>query len=85
MKEDIGPQNRTMSEVHVSIGRSSLWWSGHGHLRPLTATHGELKGGYSSGYIMTDDLKFKRNVAKKYEMVVFPAAKGAFIVDLTGT
>ena len=50
-----------------------------------TSTSGELKGGYSGGYILTDDPNFKRAVAKKYEMTVFPETKGTFVVDLKGT
>src|SRR4029079_3305321 len=77
-KEDIGLQNGTQSQVFVSIG-------GHLYGGLATSTKGELKGGYSGGYIMTDDPKFKRDVAKKYEMIVFPETKGAFVVDLKGT
>jgi hypothetical protein len=77
-KEDIGLKNDTKSEIFVSIG-------GHLYGGLATSTHGELKGGYSGGYILTDDPNFKRDVAKKYEMIVFPETKGAFIVDLEGT
>ncbi len=45
----------------------------------------QLKGGYSGGYILTDDPAFKRAVAKQYTMTVFPQTAGAFVVDLTGT
>ncbi|WP_287304757.1 hypothetical protein [Mesorhizobium sp.] len=34
---------------------------------------------------MTDDPNFKRDVAKKYEMIVFPETEGTFVVDLKGT
>jgi hypothetical protein len=34
---------------------------------------------------LTDDPNFKRDVAKKYKMVVFPETKAAFVVDLKGT
>jgi len=77
-KEDIGLQNGTKSEIFVSLG-------GHLYAGVATSTSGELKGGYSGGYILTDDPNFKRDVAKKYEMVVFPETKGAFVVDLKGT
>jgi hypothetical protein len=77
-KEDIGLKNGTKSEVFVSIG-------GHLYGGVATSTHGELKGGYSGGYILTDNPEFKRAVAKKYEMTVFPETKGAFVVDLKGT
>lgn len=77
-KEDIGLKNGTRSEVSVNIG-------GNLYSGVATSTRGELKGGYSGGYILTDDPKFKRDVAKKYEMIVFPETKAAFVVDLKGT
>jgi len=77
-KEDIGLKNGTKSEVFVKIG-------GNTYGGVATSTSGELKGGYSGGYIMTDDPKFKRDVAKKYEMTVFPETTAAFVVDLKGT
>lgn len=78
MKEDIGLQNGNKSEIFVSIG-------GHLYESVATSTSGELKGGYSGGYILTDDPNFKRDVAKKYEMIVFPETEGTFVVDLKGT
>lgn len=77
-KADIGLQNGAKSEVFVSIGGNL-----YGGL--ATSTHGELKGGYSGGYITTDSPSFKRDVAKKYEMIVFPETAGTFAVDLKGT
>ncbi|KQV36251.1 hypothetical protein [Rhizobium sp. Root1204] len=77
-KADLGLQNATKSEVFVSI-------DGNLYAGIATATHGELKGGYSGGYILSDDPRFKRALAKKYEMAVFPETKGAFVVDLKGT
>ncbi|KQY10491.1 hypothetical protein ASE23_28640 [Rhizobium sp. Root73] len=77
-KADLGLQNAAKSEVFVSI-------DGHLYAGIATATHGELKGGYSGGYILSDDPNFKRDLAKKYEMLVFPETKGAFAVDLKGT
>ncbi|MGR9060202.1 hypothetical protein ACU8NH_30800 (plasmid) [Rhizobium leguminosarum] len=77
-KADIGLQNGTKSEVFVSI-------AGHLYSGVATSTHGELKGGYSGGYILTNSPEFKRAVAKKYEMIVFPETKGTFVVDLKGT
>ena len=77
-KEDIGLKNGTNSEIFVSIG-------GNLYGGVATSTSGELKGGYSGGYILTDNPDFKRDVAKKYEMIVFPETKGAFVVDLKGT
>ena len=77
-KEDIGLQDGTKSEIFVSIG-------GHLYGGVATSTSGELKDGYSGGYILTDNPDFKRDVAKKYEMIVFPETKGAFVVDLKGT
>jgi hypothetical protein len=77
-KADIGLQNGTKSEIFVSIG-------GHIYGGVATSTQGELKGGYSGGYILTDNPEFKRDIAKKYEMIVFPETKGTFVVDLKGT
>ena len=77
-KEDIGLQNGNKSEIFVSI-------DGQLYKGVATSTSGELKGGYSGGYILTDDPNFKRDVAKKYEMIVFPETKGTFVVDLKGT
>ena len=78
-KLDIGLKNGTASDIFVAIG---------GNLYKgvaTTTTSGELKGGYSGGYILTDDPKFKRAVAKQYEMTVFPETEGAFVIDLKGT
>ena len=75
-KVDIGLQNGTQSQIFVSID---------GHLYSGVATQTDAKGGYSDGYILTDDPNFKRDVAKKYKMIVFPETKGAFEVDLEGT
>ena len=77
-KLDIGLQNGTNSQIFVSI-------DGQLFEGVATSTSGELKGGYSGGYILTDDPKFKRAVAKRYEMTVFPETKGTFVVDLKGT
>lgn len=76
-KEDIGIQNGT-EEIFVDI-------DGHLYNGVATTTSGQLAGGYSGGYILTDDPAFKRDVAKKYTMTVFPQTPGAFIVDLRGT
>ncbi|MBB3237333.1 hypothetical protein [Phyllobacterium endophyticum] len=77
-KQDIGLRNGTTSDIFVSI-------DGNLYKGVATSTSGELKGGFSGGYILTDDPKFKRDVAKKYTMIVFPETKGTFIVDLKGT
>jgi hypothetical protein len=77
-KEDIGLRNGTKSEIFVTIG-------GNLYGGIATSTKGELKGGYSGGYILTDDPTFKRDLAKQYEMIVFPETKGTFVVDLKGT
>ena len=77
-KEDIGLQNGNTSDIFVSI-------DGQLFKGVATSTSGELKGGYSGGYILTDDPKFKRAVAKRYKMTVFPETKGTFVVDLKGT
>ncbi len=75
---DIGLKNGNQSDIFVSI-------DGHLYKGVATSTSGVLKGGYSGGYILTDDPKFKRDVAKRYKMTVFPETKGAFVVDLKGT
>ncbi|CAN7227438.1 hypothetical protein LJR245_000826 [Rhizobium leguminosarum] len=77
-KADIGLQNGNQSQIFVSI-------AGHLYSGMATSTSGVLKGGYSGGYILTDDPNFKRDVAKQYEMIVFPETKGTFVVDLKGT
>jgi hypothetical protein len=77
-KVDIGLQNGNTSDIFVSI-------DGQLYKGVATSTSGELKGGYSGGYILTDDPKFKRAVAKRYKMTVFPETKGTFVVDLKGT
>ncbi len=75
-KVDIGLQSGTQSQVFVSID---------GNLYGGVATSTKAKGGYYGGYILADDPNFKRDVAKKYTMTVFPETKGAFVVDLKGT
>ena len=77
-KQDIGLKNGNTPEIFVSI-------DGNLYKGVATSTSGELKGGLSGGYILTDDPKFKRDVAKKYTMIVFPETKGTFVVDLKGT
>jgi hypothetical protein len=77
-KVDIGLKDDKTSKIFVSI-------DGNLYEGVATSTSGELKGGYSGGYILTDNPNFKRDVAKKYEMIVFPETKGAFVVDLKGT
>ena len=75
-KVDIGLKSGTQSQIFVSID---------GHLYAGVATQTDAKGGYTGGYILTDDPNFKRDVAKKYTMTVFPQTKGEFVVDLEGT
>ena len=74
---DIGIQNGA-SEIFVEIG-------GKLYAGVVSTTTGPLKGGYSGGYILTDDPAFKRAVAKQYTMTVFPETAGAFVIDLKGT
>jgi len=76
-KEDIGIKNGT-EPIFVDI-------DGNLYAGVATTTTGQLKGGYSGGYILTDNPAFKRDVAKKYTMIVFPKTPGAFVVDLRGT
>jgi len=40
---------------------------------------------YSGGYILSDDPNLKRDLAKRYKMIVFPETKAAFVVNLKGT
>ena len=75
-KKDIGIKPGTESQIFVSID---------GKLYGGVSTTADAKGGYSGGYILTDDPNFKRDVAKKYTMTVFPETIGAFEVDLKGT
>ncbi len=77
-KADIGLKNGNKTDIFVALDRNL-------YRGVATSTNGELKGGLSGGYILTDDPKFKRDVAKKYEMTVFPETKGTFVVDLKGT
>lgn len=77
-KEDIGLRNGNQTQIFVDI-------DGHLYEGVATTTSGDLKDGYSGGYILTDDPNFKRDVAKKYTMTVFPQTAGAFVVDLRGT
>ena len=76
-KLDIGIQNGT-NGIFVEIG-------GNLYAGVVTTTTGQLKGGYSGGYILTDDPAFKLAVAKQYTMTVFPQTAGAFVIDLKGT
>lgn len=76
-KVDIGIKNGA-GEIFVDIG-------GKLYEGVATTTAGHLKNGYSGGYILSDNPEFKRDIAKKYNMIVFPQTQGAFIVDLTGT
>lgn len=75
-KADIGVTSGSQSEIFVAIG---------GNLYAGVVTSTKAEGGYSGGYILTDDPKFKRDIAKQYVMTVFPETVGAFEVDLKGT
>lgn len=77
-KEDIGIRNDRESEIFVSI--AGVLYEG-----VATGLKGDVQGGYSGGYILTDNPEFKLALAKQYEMIVFPETVGAFTVDLTGT
>ncbi len=77
-KADIGLKDGTQSEIFVSI-------DGTLYEGVATSMQGGIKGGYSGGYILTNNPDFGRDVAKKYEMIVFPETKGAFVLDLKGT
>jgi len=75
---DIGIKDGANSEIFVSI-------DGKIYEGVATGVSGHLKGGYSGGYILTDNPEFKSDIAKKYKMIVFPETVGAFVVDLAGT
>ncbi|MBA8840936.1 hypothetical protein [Ochrobactrum sp. RH2CCR150] len=77
----------TKLDIGVQNGNKRIFVALDNHLYEgvVTTTAGQLKGGYSGGYILTDDPTFKRDVAKKYTMTVFPETQGAFVVDLEGT
>lgn len=77
-KYDIGLQDGAQSEIFVSI-------DGNLYEGVSTSVSKHLKGGLSGGYILTDNPDFKRDIAKKYKMTVFPETAGAFVVDLKGT
>lgn len=77
-KLDIGVIDGRKSEIVISL-------DGKLYEGVSTGLSGHIKGGYSGGYILTDNPEFKRDIAKKHKMVVFPDTAGAFIVDLTGT
>lgn len=46
---------------------------------------GQLAGGYSGGYVVTDNPNFVNAIAEGRELVAFPGLEGTFVVDLTGT
>ena len=75
-KKDIGIKPGMESQIFVSID---------GKLYSGVSTTADAKGGYSGGYILTDDPNFKRAVAKRYSMTVFPQTMGEFVIDLKGT
>lgn len=50
-----------------------------------TGMRGNITGGYSGGYITSDDPRFVEDIANQREMIVFPESRYAFVVDLTGT
>jgi len=76
--KDIGIADGQNSEIFVSI-------DGNIYQGVATGVSGHLKGGYSGGYILTDNPDFKSDIAKIYKMIVFPETVGAFVVDLKGT
>ena len=75
---DIGLKDGTKSKIFVSI-------DGNIYSGVSTSVSSHLKDGYSGGYILTDNPEFKRDIAKKYKMIVFPETAGALVVDLKGT
>jgi hypothetical protein len=77
-KNDIGIKNKSKSEIFISI-------DGNVYAGIATGMKGHIQGGYSGGYFLADNPELKRDLAKKYKMIVFPETKGTFVVDLTGT
>lgn len=77
----------TKNDIGIKNGSEKIFVDIDGNLYEGVATTmaGDLKEGYSGGYILTDNPDFKRDVAKKYMMTVFPQTPGAFVVDLRGT
>lgn len=51
----------------------------------VTGMRGNITKGYSGGYVLSDDPQFVEDIARQYEMVVFPEKEYGFVVDLTGT
>ena len=77
-KHNIGISHKKKSKIFVSI-------DGNLYAGVATRVSDHLKGGLTGGYILTDNPQFVRDIAKKYEMVVFPETAGTFVVDLSGT
>lgn len=77
-KNRIDVKNNKKNEIFVAI-------DGTLYAGVATQLKGHIQGGYSGGYFLVDSPEFKRDLAKKYEMIVFPDTKGAFVVDLKGT
>lgn len=90
-KEDVGVNYLgvfTTKYLHIKDGKKSkIAVSIDGNIYTGTATgvSKHITGGYSGGYILTKNQQFKKDIATKYEMVVFPETKHAFVVDLKGT
>ncbi len=77
-KHKIALSDGSQTQVFVSIG-------GNLYEGVATGLKGHTQRGYWGGYILTDDPQLKSDLAKKYEMTVFPDTSAAFVVDLTGT
>ena len=78
----------TTKHLHVKDGKKSkIAVSIDGNIYTGTATgvSKHITGGYSGGYILTKNQQFKKDIATKFQMVVFPETKHAFVVDLKGT
>lgn len=77
-KNRIDVKNNKKNQIFVAI-------DGNVYAGVATQLKGHIQGGYSGGYFLVDSPEFKRDLAKKYEMIVFPDTAGAFVVDLKGT
>ena len=77
-KGDTGVKKGKKSDIFIAI-------DGELFSSESTGIKGTVTKGYSGGYILANNPAFIDAVANKYEMIVFPNQKGAFVVDLTGT
>jgi hypothetical protein len=51
----------------------------------VTGMRGNITEGYTGGYVLSNDPQFAEDLAKQYEMFVFPSTGNAFVINLQGT